>query len=93
MNCDFQEPMILYSVISPKPIDQEQEQNFVGMIIAILTTIILLLVAIILFIIARNKSLRRAEAINSFGLTRDTCGIDKRVFQLTQFLSINMYLY
>ncbi|XP_055903632.1 discoidin domain-containing receptor 2-like [Eupeodes corollae] len=42
-------------VIAPKPIDQEPEEGFVGVIIGVLTTIILLLVAVILLIIARNK--------------------------------------
>lgn len=71
------------SVISPKPIDQEPEQHFVGVIIAILTTIILLLIAVILFIVARNKRSRRSEALNSlqFNFNQDTLGlgIDKRM--------------
>lgn len=71
------------SVISPKPIDQEPEQHFVGVIIAVLTTIILLLIAVILFIVARNKRSRRSEALNSlqFNFNQDTLGlgIDKRM--------------
>lgn len=65
------------SVISPKPIDQEPEQNFVGVIIAVLTTIILLLIAVILFIVARNKRSRRSEALNSlqFNFNQDTLGL------------------
>lgn len=73
----------LQSVISPKPIDQEPEQHFVGVIIAVLTTIILLLIAVILFIVARNKRSRRSEALNSlqFNFNQDTLGlgIDKRM--------------
>ncbi|XP_037031217.1 discoidin domain-containing receptor 2 isoform X2 [Bradysia coprophila] len=70
-------------IISPKPIDQEPEQHFVGVIIAVLTTIILLLIAVILFIVARNKRSRRSEALNSlqFNFNQDTLGlgIDKRM--------------
>lgn len=71
-------------VISPKPIDQEPEQHFVGVVIAILTTIILLLIVVILFIIARNKRSRsRSDPLNAlqFNFNQDSLGlgIDKRV--------------
>ncbi|XP_055709689.1 discoidin domain-containing receptor 2 [Phlebotomus papatasi] len=67
-------------IISPKPIDQEPEQNFVGVIIAILTTIILLLIAIILFIIAKNKRNRRADVLGTMphSLHQDGLNVDKR---------------
>lgn len=71
---------VLFAVISPKPIDQEPEQNFVGVIIAILTTIILLLIAIILFIIAKNKRNRRADVLGTMphSLHQDGLNVDKR---------------
>ncbi|XP_055850149.1 discoidin domain-containing receptor 2-like isoform X2 [Episyrphus balteatus] len=72
-------------IISPKPIDQEPEPNFVGAIIAILTTIILLLVAAILLIIAKNKRARGSNVLDAFQHTfnPDSLGADKR-------LNINM---
>ncbi|CAD7086290.1 unnamed protein product [Hermetia illucens] len=68
-------------IISPKPIDQEPEQNFVGVIIAILTTIILLLIAVILFIIAKNKRSRGTNVLEALqhNFNSDGLGGDKRL--------------
>lgn len=74
-------------MISPIPNNQEPEQHFVGMIIAILTTIILLLVAVILFIIARNKNALRSEPLQ-FNLSHDSVGMDKRVMRMKRIFSI-----
>lgn len=70
-----------HPVISPKPIDQEQEPNFVGVIIAVLTSIILLLVAVILLIVARNKRTRRSDVLGTLqhNLHSDVLGVDKRL--------------
>lgn len=73
---------VLFTVISPKPIDQEPESNFVGVIIAVLTTIILLLIVVILFIIARNKRSRRNDGLGGLQHNLHTEGlslsVDKR---------------
>ncbi|XP_055385596.1 discoidin domain-containing receptor 2-like isoform X2 [Condylostylus longicornis] len=68
-------------IISPKPIDQEPESSFVGVIIAALTTIILLLVAIILFIIAKNRRARGSNVLDAFqhNFNSDGLGVDKRI--------------
>ncbi|TMW43182.1 hypothetical protein DOY81_011738, partial [Sarcophaga bullata] len=57
---------LMPSVISPKPIDQEPDTSFVGILITVLTTIILLLVAIILAIIARNKRGHGGNVLDAF---------------------------
>ncbi|XP_065358097.1 discoidin domain-containing receptor 2-like [Calliphora vicina] len=64
------------SVISPKPIDQEPDSSFVGVLITVLTTIILLLVAIILAIIARNKRGHGGNVLDAFqhNFNPDTLG-------------------
>ncbi|EAA10125.4 AGAP008742-PA, partial [Anopheles gambiae str. PEST] len=69
------------SLISPKPIDQEPEPHFVGVVIAALTTIILLLIVIIMFIVAKNKRTRTAAVLDALqhNLHTDSLGIDKRL--------------
>ncbi|KNC30967.1 hypothetical protein FF38_12017, partial [Lucilia cuprina] len=64
------------SVIAPKPIDQEPDSSFVGILITVLTTIILLLVAIILAIIARNKRGHGGNVLDAFqhNFNPDTLG-------------------
>ncbi|ETN63069.1 hypothetical protein AND_005228 [Anopheles darlingi] len=68
-------------IISPKPIDQEPEPHFIGVIIAVLTTIILLLIVIIMFIVAKNKRTRTAAVLDALqhNLHTDSLGIDKRL--------------
>uniref|UniRef100_A0A182M8V3 Protein kinase domain-containing protein n=1 Tax=Anopheles culicifacies TaxID=139723 RepID=A0A182M8V3_9DIPT len=68
-------------IISPKPIDQEPEPHFVGVVIAVLTTIILLLIVIIMFIVAKNKRTRTAAVLDALqhNLHTDSLGIDKRL--------------
>uniref|UniRef100_A0A8W7PB79 Protein kinase domain-containing protein n=2 Tax=gambiae species complex TaxID=44542 RepID=A0A8W7PB79_ANOCL len=68
-------------IISPKPIDQEPEPHFVGVVIAALTTIILLLIVIIMFIVAKNKRTRTAAVLDALqhNLHTDSLGIDKRL--------------
>ncbi|XP_037957369.1 discoidin domain-containing receptor 2 [Teleopsis dalmanni] len=69
-------------IISPKPIDQEADSSFVGVIITVLTTIILLLVVVILLIIARNKRGRGSNVLDAFqhNFNPDTLGgADKRL--------------
>lgn len=65
-----------------KPVDQDQDSDYVGVIIALLTTIILLLVAAIMFIVSRNKRSPRSDVLNSLqhNFNQDTLGlgIDKR---------------
>lgn len=74
--------MCQFSVLSPKPIDQEQEGGLVGLLIAILTTIILLLIVVILFIIAKQKRTRTAAVLDALqhNLHPDglSLGLDKR---------------
>ena len=67
---------IFFLVISPKPIDQEPDSSFVGILITVLTTIILLLVAIILAIIARNKRGHGGNVLDAFqhNFNPDTLG-------------------
>ncbi|EDS35364.1 discoidin domain receptor [Culex quinquefasciatus] len=80
------------NVISPKPIDQEPEPHFVGVIIAVLTTIILLLIAIIMFIVARNKRTRTAAVLDALqhNLHTDSLGIDKRLNSNFKFIPRNI---
>jgi len=56
-----------FTVIAPRPIDQEpNEANFIGVVIVVLTTIIILLVAIILFIVSRTKRARGSNVLDAF---------------------------
>lgn len=68
--------LFLFTVIAPKPIDQEPDSSFVGVLITVLTTIILLLVAIILAIIARNKRGHGGNVLDAFqhNFNPDTLG-------------------
>lgn len=73
---------LLFSVHSARPVDRDQDSHYVGVIIALLTTIIFLLVAAIMFIVSRNKRSPRSDVLNSLqhNFNQDTLGlgIDKR---------------
>uniref|UniRef100_A0A1I8PY60 Protein kinase domain-containing protein n=1 Tax=Stomoxys calcitrans TaxID=35570 RepID=A0A1I8PY60_STOCA len=65
------------TVLSPKPIDQEQDgPSFIGVLITVLATIILLLVVVILAIIARNKRGHGGNVLDAFqhNFNPDTLG-------------------
>lgn len=60
------------------PADRDQDSHFVGVVIALLTTIILLLVAAIMYIVARNKrSPHRSDVLNSLqhNFNQDSLGL------------------
>lgn len=67
---------------SAKPVDRSPDSHYIGVIIALLTTIILLLVAAIMYIVSRNKRSPRSDVLNSLqhNFNQDTLGlgIDKR---------------
>lgn len=68
--------------VTPKKIDHDQDSHYIGVVIALLTSIILLLVAAIMFIVARNKRSPRSDVLNSLqhNFNQDSLGlgIDKR---------------
>lgn len=67
---------------SAKPVDGDQDSHYIGVVIALLTSIILLLVAAIMFMVSRNKRSPRSDVLNSLqhNFNQDTLGlgIDKR---------------
>lgn len=93
--------MYFFSVLSPKPIDQEPETSLIGLIIAILTTIILVLIVAIFFIVTRQKRTRTAAVLDALqhNLHSDglSLGLDKRFnsnFKVSYlFYYISFYIF
>lgn len=70
-----------FSVISPKPIDQDPQENMVGIIVAVFVAIILILVGVIVVIITRHKKASRSDMLGTLPHTlhQDSLTIDKRM--------------
>lgn len=68
-------------VISPKPIDQDPQENYVGIIVAVFVAIIVLLVGVIVVIISRHKKARRSDILGTLphSMHQDSLTMDKRM--------------
>lgn len=68
-------------VISPRPIDQDPQDNYVGVIVAVFVAIIVLLVFVIVVIISRHKKARHSDILGTLphSLHQDSLTIDKRI--------------
>lgn len=71
----------LPAVISPKPIDQDPQDNYVGVLVAVFVAIIVLLVFVIVVIVSRHKKARHSDILGTLphSLHQDTLTIDKRM--------------
>lgn len=69
------------AVISPKPIDQDPQDNYVGVLVAVFVAIIVLLVFVIVVIISRHKKARHSDILGTLphSLHQDSLTIDKRM--------------
>lgn len=68
-------------MISPRPIDQDPQDNYVGVIVAVFVAIIVLLVFVIVVIISRHKKARHSDILGTLphSLHQDSLTIDKRI--------------